>query len=313
MYAIMGATGHTGGAAAAELARRGAAVRAITRDPARAGALRAAGAEVVAADAADADALAAAFAGADGVYVLVPPDVRAADAIAAARRTSAAIAQAARRAGVPHVVALSSGGSHLPDGTGLVRTLHDLEAALRAALGGTGAALTVVRASDFMENWEAALPVAREQGVLPSTRAPLDGPMECVSVVDVGRAAAECLLAGPPAAAPGAPRRERVLNLLGPAEYTPRDAAAAFAAALGRPVEPVVVPRDAFVPAFVEAGIGDDYARGLAELYDALNAGRLVFEPGVGETRRGTVTLREAAERMAAGAAAGSGAAHAGA
>jgi uncharacterized protein YbjT (DUF2867 family) len=262
-----------------------------------------------AAEASDADALAAAFAGADGVYVLVPPDVRAAPAIAAARRTSAAIAEAARRAGVRHVVALSSAGAHLPDGTGLVRTLHDLEAALRAALGGTGAALTIVRATDFIENWEAALPAAREQGVLPSTRTPLDGPMECVSVVDVGRAAAECLLAGPPAA----PRRERVLNLLGPAEYTPRDVAAAFAAALGRPVEPVLVPRDAFVPAFLEGGIGDDYARGLAELYDALNAGRLVFEPGVGETRRGTVTLREAAERIAAATTVGSGAAHAGA
>jgi uncharacterized protein YbjT (DUF2867 family) len=61
-----------------------------------------------------------------------------------------------------------------------------------------------------------------------------------------------------------------------------------------------VVADDALAAALREAGVGDDYARGTAALYDALNGGRVVFEPGVGETRRGTVTLAEAVARTTA-------------
>ncbi len=45
-YAILGATGNTGGAAARHLLKRGAKVRAVLRDPGKGEALRAAGAEV---------------------------------------------------------------------------------------------------------------------------------------------------------------------------------------------------------------------------------------------------------------------------
>ncbi|WP_309646197.1 NmrA family NAD(P)-binding protein [Phenylobacterium sp.] len=288
MFAVMGATGQTGSAVVAELRRRGAQVRALTRDPAGASRLNVAGVDVACADPADPSALTAAFEGMAGAYVMIPPHLQSADVLAEGLATSEAIAQAVRRSGLKHVVALSSGGAHLARGTGVIRTMHDMEAALRR----TSASVTFLRASDFMENWAFAAPIAIEHGVVPSGRTPLDGPMETVSTLDIGRVAAECLL--------DFRDGERVVNLLGPREYSPREVAEAYGRALGKLVEVAPLPRAALVPTYMEAGLGEDYARGLAEVYDGLNAGLIGFEPGVGETRRGSVTLDEAIARILA-------------
>lgn len=287
-FVIMGATGQTGGIVLNHLRQRGLPVRAITRDPARAAGLQGPGVEVVRGDASDAQSLAAAFTGADAVYVLNVPQPGAAAVLAEAKKASAAIAEAVRRAKVRHVVALSSSGAHLAEGSGVIRSLHDLEAALR----GAAPSITFIRATYFMENWAAMLPVAREQGVLPSLRQPIDAPGEIVSAADVGATAAACLLE---------PRDgERIINLIGPAEYSSQDAAKALSEVLGRPVEAVALPREAWVPTLTGAGLGADYAGEVAQMYDGINAGHVGFEPGVGETRRGTVTLADALRAVAA-------------
>jgi NAD(P)H dehydrogenase (quinone) len=282
MYAIMGATGQVGGAAAAALLRQGHRVRAVVRDAGRVLSRLPGVSEVAVADAAHVESLAAAFAGTRGVFVLNPPRVTAHDVLAEARAASAAIAEAARRARVPHVVALSSQGAHLAAGTGIVRSLHDFEAALRA----TSVPVTFIRAGNFMENWAAGLTPARADGVLPSLVQPLDARSETVSIRDVGTAVAEAL------AAPIG--RERVVNLWGPDSYAPADAAAILSDLLGRPVQAVAPPRAAWEAALIEAGLGADYARLLTALHDAINAERIPFEPGVGDLRRGRTTLREA-------------------
>ncbi|CAN7269815.1 NmrA family NAD(P)-binding protein [Bosea sp. LjRoot90] len=281
MFAIMGATGQTGGAALAAALAAGHMVRAIVREPNRAAALADKGAVLAKADLDDVEALTAAFTGAEAVYVLNPVPQAAEDVFAVAAKNGAAIAQAIHRAGVPHVVALSSSGAHLTGGTGIVRALHDFEQALR----GAAPSLTFIRATEFMENWGSVLNVAAEHGILPSMRQPLDAAGETVSASDVGRqAAAE--LARPHAG-------ERIVNLKGPVEYAPEDAAQALGELLGKPVAAIAAPREDWEPGLVAAGLSESHARELAELYDAMNAGRIAFEE-VGETRRGSVTLKEA-------------------
>jgi NAD(P)H dehydrogenase (quinone) len=279
MYAIMGATGQSGGAVVDALLRRGQRVRAVTRNPAKAAALEARGVEIARADAADPQSLAQAFAGVRGAYVLNVPDPGSSSVRADARRVSAAIAEAVRRAQVPHVVALSSTGAHLAEGTGVIRALYDFEAALRGAAAST----TFLRPTYFMENWGALIDVARQQGVLPSLRQPIDGKHEIVSAIDVGRTAAECL----------AEPRDGIVNLIGPQEYSSQDAAAALATLLGRNVDAVPVPQEAAVPTLMAAGLSADYASEMAGMYQGINTGRVVFEP-VGAMRRGAVTLIEA-------------------
>lgn len=281
MFAIMGTTGQTGGAALAAVLETGRPARAILRDPARTGMWASKGVELARADLGDVGALAAALAGVDAAYVLNPVPVTAEDVIAAAARNGATLAEAIRRAGVPHVVALSSSGAHRAEGTGIVRALHDFENALR----GTARSLTFLRATEFMENWGSVVGVAAEHGVLPSMRQPLEAAAETVSAVDVGRqAAAE--LARPHAG-------ERIVNLKGPAEYAPQDAAELLSGLLGKPVAAVAPPRGDWEASLTAAGLSASYARELAALYEAMNDGRAAFEE-VGETRRGSVTLQQA-------------------
>ena len=122
MFAIMEATGASGGAALAELRRCGTRVRALARDPERAASLWTQGIEVVIAASDDADALAAAFRGVDAACVMLTP-----------RRPSTALARAVGQAQLRHVVAIAADGGCL-----------EVEDALLA----TGASVTFVRRLD---------------------------------------------------------------------------------------------------------------------------------------------------------------------
>jgi len=286
MYAIMGASGNTGGVAAAELLARGLPVRALSRTPAKTRADLAV-TEAAAVDLRDLGSLIRGFEGAEAAYVMIPPLVTATDFRSAARAAAEAIAEAVRRSGIGRIVALSSAGAHLSHGTGAILSLHDFEVALRQ----TDAAVTFIRPGDFMENWAPLLPLAAADGILPSVRLPLEAPMQTVSAVDVGRCAATCLAGGQPG--------DRVVNLLGPRDYSPQDVANALGQVLGRPVRVVPMPADQVVPALVEQGVGESYARGVAEIYDGLNRNRIGFEAGVGEDRRGSVDLVGAFQCMA--------------
>jgi uncharacterized protein YbjT (DUF2867 family) len=283
MFVIMGATGQVGGAVVDRLKGRGVAVRAIARDRSRAAPL---GVEVVRADASDATGLAAAFAGAKAAFVMLVPPPEAADVLAAARASAHAIAAAVRAARVPHVVALSSAGAHLAGGNGIVQALYDFE----TALAGAAPSLVFLRPGNFMENWAAMLPAAREAGVLPSAVLPLDRKSEAVSALDVGRTAAELLVD---------PRTgTRIVNLAGPAEYSALDAAAALSALLGKEVMAVPSSRDETIAGLLAAGLGADYAARLADLNDAVNAGHVGLPAGSGEMRRGAMTLEQALRRL---------------
>ena len=289
MIVMMGATGQVGGAALDALKERSAPVRLIARDPERAKHLAGNGVEIVRGEADDTAALAAAFAGADAAFVLLVPSMQAADVLGESRTTAQSIAAALRQARVPHVVALSSAGADLAEGNGIVRALHDFE----QALADVAPSLTLLRPGDFMENWAAMLPAAREAGVLPSAKVPLDAASETVSALDVGRTVAALL---------GEPRPgRRIVNLAGPQDYSPADAAAALTWLLGKPVMAVPSSRAETIAALEATGASADYAAKLADLSDAVNAGRVGFRAGEGEMRRGTVTLQEALQRLAQG------------
>jgi uncharacterized protein YbjT (DUF2867 family) len=285
MFVIMGVTGQVGGAALESLKHRGVALRAVSRDPARAEGL---GVETVRADALDTASLAAAFEGAEAAFVMLVPPKQAEDVRAGSLAAARSIAAALRTARVPHVVALSSVGAHLSKGNGIVSVLHDFE----AALAGVAPSLVFLRPGEFLENWAAMVPVARDAGVLPTGKLPLDKRNEAVSALDVGRVAADLMFERRPGT--------RIVDVMGPAHYSALDAAEILSRLLGRPVTAVPSSREDWVAGLVAAGLGADYAKKLADLDEAINAGRLDFQPG-GEMRRGTVTLDAVLQRLVAG------------
>jgi uncharacterized protein YbjT (DUF2867 family) len=273
MHVVLGATGHTGQAAAEHLLERRKKVRVVVRDAAKGEPWKARGAEVAVAELSNTAALAAALASAEGAYVLVPPQYGVDDMLAAQRRIVDSLAGAIRQSGVPQVVLLSSIGAQRASGTGPIVTLHRAETALRDAAKG----LTALRAGFFLENWAPFLGAVREKGVLPSFMPP-DLAVPMVATRDIGRVAADLLLEPRPG--------DRVVELSGPRDLTPQDFADALAKRLGRAVRVEPLPLEAVEPSFVAAGMSADVARLFREMYGALIDGAIAWEGG-GEARRG--------------------------
>ena len=111
VIAVIGTTGQQGGATARALLNAGAKVRALVRNPRSdaAVAVEGAGAELVQADVEDAEALRAGLDGAGALFAMTTFAGR--DGTEGEVRRGGLIADAARAAGVPHVVYGSVGGA----------------------------------------------------------------------------------------------------------------------------------------------------------------------------------------------------------
>lgn len=280
MYLVAGVTGNTGSVVAATLLDAGARVRVLVRSEEKGAPWKARGAEVAVGRVDVADDLSSALAGTQGAYLLVPPDMRATDQLARARRIVDVMVESVRRSAVPHVVLLSSIGAQHASGTGPIQSVARAE----SLLGSLDVALTAVRAAYFVENFGSVLHPVLGDGVLPAFFDPtLAIPM--VATRDIGRVAAEALLAGP--------RSRRVLELAGPKELSHADVAATFSKLLGREVRVVPVPPEARRAALVGAGVVDDLAGLFAQMQGGLESGRVAWERTGTESVRGTVDHEE--------------------
>ena len=169
MIFVLGATGKVGRALVPALLDAGAAVRALTRDPAKARIDPRA--EVVRGDL-DTSDLPALLAGADRVFVLTHNADR-----------EAAVAQAAARSGVSHLVKLSTTGVHFGQKDAISRAHAEAEQAVREA----GPAWTILRPGAFMDNRFAWIGSIREENAVyvPET----DPPSALVHVRDIAEVA----------------------------------------------------------------------------------------------------------------------------
>jgi hypothetical protein len=84
----------------------------------------------------------------------------------------------------------------------------------------------------------------------------------------------------------------RVLELAGPAEYSPEDIRVAFSTAFGKPVQLQTHPAEAIEPVFTGMGLSPDVARLYREMIESANAGRIRFAGT--DIIRGKVTALEA-------------------
>ena len=279
MFAVLGLTGHTGAAVASTLLAANKKVRALVRDKAKAASWAERGVALVAGDVLDQKALASAFEGAEGAYTLTPPKLQSHDPIGEAIVLATAIRAAARAAKLPRLVHLSSVAAHLTHGTGPIRAAHIAEAILADA----APHVTFVRAAGFHENWQPTFGLAAAQGILPTFFKDLDAKKDMVATADIGRVAAEQLLAAKP---------PHIVELAGPATASAKDAAAAMSSALGKTIQPVQPPREQWVGILQGNGLSAETAGLIAEMYDGWNSDHVRFEGKVPVTR-GRVSLVE--------------------
>ena len=283
MNVVTGANGQTGSVVAHTLLQRFKPVRVVLRRAEHAAAWQAKGAEVRVADLADQAALTQAFAGAETAYLMNPPAYQADDLFGCASQVHQSMINAAERAGISRVVALSSVGAQLAYGTGNILTTHDFE----TRLAQSRLQVAVLRAANFIENWAWSLTPALVSGKLPSMFQPLDRALPMVSVQDIGTTAAAML----EEAATG------ITELHGPEACSPRDTAAELGELAGRSIEAVAVLRETWPTNFRAAGYSESAIGAFCEMFDGFNDGRVAFE-GIHRTRHGVVGQRAAFRAM---------------
>lgn len=270
MYVITGATGNTGSPAVKALLAKGVKVRAIGRSADKLKALAAVGAEPFIAEQSDSEALRRAFTGAEAVYVLIPMNSAAQDFRAYQKSIIEATAAAVEKAGVKHVVTLSSVGADKPDGTGPVAGLHVLEERFNRI---PGLNVLHLRAGYFMENTLAQIGIIQNFGI---TGGPLRADLKIgmIAARDIGAYAAEALerrdFSGP-----------TTRSLQGQRDLSMTEAAAIIGKAIGKPgLAYMQLPDGQLRPALRQVGFSDDVASQILELSAALNSGHVrALEP----------------------------------
>jgi uncharacterized protein YbjT (DUF2867 family) len=270
MVTVMGASGHVGGRIADVLLASGEKVRALGRSAEKLVRVAGKGATVLTGDAADALLLTKAFRGADAAFVLLPPDVRAADYRRQQDQQGEAIVTATRDSGLRYVVFLSSLGADLADGTGPIAGLHAQEKRLRRL---SGVNVLILRAAYFFENFSDTLGLIKQQGI---NGGPIAGdlPFPMIATRDIADVAERAL-------------RQRdwhgvvVRELLGERDLTFAEATRIIGTRIGKPdLSYVQFPYDDFTGSLVQMGISANVAALYAEMARAVNEGRVKSREG---------------------------------
>jgi uncharacterized protein YbjT (DUF2867 family) len=252
MIFLTGATGTVGSALLTRLADRGVPSRALAHSLAGREVIERFGVEAVDGDFDRPDTLERAMAGCDQLFLLSPPHPDQ------PTREKAAI-DAARRAGVSHVVALSVMGADPASPVPFGRWHADVD----EHLVGSGLGYTILRPAAFMQIHLLPVDTIRSQGRWYGMTG--DGAAGYIDVDDVAAVAAEVLTS------PG--REAATLELTGPAAISMPEAAGVLSEVIGRRVDYLDVPPDQFRANLAAAGLPDWVADALVVLYQTVRAG----------------------------------------
>src|SRR5712692_3802751 len=213
MIVVTGATGHIGSELVRLLSGKGLSVRAVTRDPHRAQLLP--GVEWVEGDLRDAPSLAGLFRGADRMFLLTSnsEDMRTLQVNAI---------QAARVAGVAHVVKGSALGASDHSKSPIGKAHYEVESALQES----GMAWTILRPHVFMQNFHVMAPTIAREGKIRAASG--EGKIPFIDARDIAAVAAITLTSA------GHEGKKYVLT--GPEALSYVEVARIIGDAIGRPV-----------------------------------------------------------------------------
>jgi uncharacterized protein YbjT (DUF2867 family) len=247
MILVTGGTGLNGKALLQRLSAGGVAVRALVRNPAKAEAIAALpNVEIVQGDMARPETLAPALHGVDRAMLISSSDP-------VMLEVQSNFIDAAKKAGVKHVVKLSGIMPELDSAFRFARMHGEIEKRLEAS----GMAFTHLRAGEFM-------PAYFRQASNIATKGAIFLPMEeaRIASIDVGDIAeiAAKVLTGPG-------HEGKIYPLTGPQALTMTEVAEKLSAAIGKPIRYVNVPPEAARQAQLAAGMPPYLADALFELF----------------------------------------------
>ncbi len=263
MIVVTAPTGKIGRQVLAGVLEANAPVRVIVRDAGKLPDSIRNRIEVIEGSHGDAGVVDRAFAGADSVFWLVPPNPRAATVEEAYVGFTRPAAEAVQRHRVKRVVDISAlgRGTRWADQAGLVTA----SLAMDDLIASTGVAFRAVVSPSFMDNIARQAVPIRENGTFFLT---LDGDrkMPACATRDIAKTACRLLLDeswdGTGHAA-----------VLGPEDLSFNDMAAIMSEVLDKPIRYEQVSLEAYKAGFIDRGMSEGMAQGLAEMAWAKNEG----------------------------------------
>ena len=261
MIVVTTPTGRIGRQLVRELVSRGRAVRVISRDPERLDADLREAVEVVTGSHDAPDVLDQALPGADALFVLVPPNPAAPSAREHYLSFATAIAQAARRHRVGHLVGVTSAGHGWTEPAGVLSAAF----AMDAVLADSGAAYRALSLPFYMENLIGQLETIRTRGAFALT-CDGDQPLATVATRDVAEAAADLLT-------DLSWTDQENVPLFGPDRLSPHAMAAIIGEELGRPVAYHRLAEEEFAGMLRARGASEQAVTDMVEMFAAQDGG----------------------------------------
>ena len=274
MILFTGLTGKVGDAIVKLLPEFGVQARGLVRDPGKAAALEAAGVEVAVGDLGDAAAVGAALEGCEKAFLLMANGPRQLE-------LELGFIEAARGAGLAHLVKMSANGADSASAAVLKRFHGDAEERLRAS----GLPCTVIRPNFFMQNllWMAAEIAARDAFSMPMGK----GRVGIIDVRDVARFVLTALTQ------PG--HENKTYEITGPELLSFHDIARQLSATTGRTIRYIDLAPEAFRQALAQWMPDDWQVEAVAQLFAliAQDQGALVNDVYRQATGREPGSLRQ--------------------
>ena len=265
---ILGATGTVGSKIAENLLKDGHQATLIARHTDKLEKYRSLGAEIIAGDITDVETLTNAFKKADSAFVLLPDNVKAENTRLYQRNVTGRIIEAIEKSGIKYIVNMSSLGSHMHEGNGMIGGTGEQEVRLNQL---NDVNVLHIRSAYFMDNWLRIIGFVKTKGIA-GTAADGDHAIPMVDTRDVAKIAAAHLanldFVG-----------KSVHAVMGPRDYTYREFTSIIGHAIGKPELPYVqVPVEQAKQVFLGNGFSEDFVDNLLGMATAIKTGFMNYQ-----------------------------------
>lgn len=288
---ITGSLGHISRPLVQQLVAEGHNVTVISSNADRKSEIESLGANAAIGSIEDVDFLTKTFTGADAVYTMIPPnnymdpDFELWDYY---RRIGRNYRQAVEASGVTRVVNLSTIGAHMSSGNGILSGAHDVAKTLDTLP--ENVSLTHMRPTSFFYNLYSYMDMVKNMNAIYTNYGTVKIPF--VSPKDIASAVAEELTT---------PFEGRKIRYVCSEELTGPETAAILGEAIGKPgLKWVVVSDEDTLKGLLSIGMNPDVAKGLTEMYGALETGALAEDYFKNRPELGPTKMKDFAVEFAA-------------
>ncbi|MGS2765103.1 NmrA family NAD(P)-binding protein [Sinomicrobium sp. M5D2P9] len=266
---ILGATGTVGSKIVKILLEEGKnQIKVMARHTDKLQQFKRLGAEVISGDVNDVSTLIDAFKNADSAFIILPDNVKAEHTRGYQRQVTSNYIEAIEKSGIKYIVNMSSLGSHMHEGNGIMGGTGEQEVRLNQL---KGVNVLHIRSAYFMENFLRTIGLVKSKGI-NGTAAEGDHAIPMVATQDVAKVAAAHLsnldFTG-----------KSVHAVMGPRDYTYREFTNIIGKAIGNPELPYVqIPIDQAKQVFLGNGFSGDFVDNLLGMAVAIKSGMMNYQ-----------------------------------